>query len=447
MLGVDGRCARSFADLEAESDSVARVLAGLRRGAVVSLYATNSPAWPALALGVWKAECCALLVDRSMNPVAVENAERRCGAQSRLEIDGQGNWHVLKLDHSSQELDGLRPDLIKLTSGTTGEPRPIFFSAEQLVADCDNICETMGIADGDVNYGIVAFSHSYGFSNLVTPLLCRGIALVAAADALPRAIVAGIHATGATVLPSVPSIFQAIAGIEDRMPSLRLCISAGAPLGASVSREFRERFGCKLHSFYGASECGAICYDGSDQAIDADGFVGTPVRGVHLVHGEGNATDGWSISVRSEAVCLSDGDGGLVRGGVFEPPDRLAPYGQGWQVVGRVSDIINVGGRKVNPAEIERVLLSHPGVGEAVVFAVPDASRGQSTVAWVVPLGTMDIGVLMRHCAASLASWQMPREMRCVDFLPRNARGKINRRELCAAHLRWRDGGGSDASA
>src|SRR5690606_39188723 len=79
------------------------------------------------------------------------------------------------------------PQFLKLTSGTTSAPRAIRFQAHQLVADCDHICETMGITDADVNFGVIPFSHSYGFSNLLTPLLCRGVALVASEDRLPRA--------------------------------------------------------------------------------------------------------------------------------------------------------------------------------------------------------------------------------------------------------------------
>ena len=77
--------------------------------------------------------------------------------------------------------------LLKVTSGTTAEPRVIRFSAAQLLADCDNICDTMGLGADDRNYGVISFAHSYGFSNLITPLLCRGIRLVAAGDAMPRA--------------------------------------------------------------------------------------------------------------------------------------------------------------------------------------------------------------------------------------------------------------------
>lgn len=431
--------ARSFADIDRESDAVKAAIEGLPAGSVAAICAPNHPVWPALVLGVWKAGGCALLADRSSAIASVAEAERHCGARARLGISEDGNWMVEALENTPRDFGPWRPDLIKLTSGTTADPRPILFSEAQLEADCDNICETMGIGEGDVNYGIVAFSHSYGFSNLITPLLCRGIPLVAATDAMPRALAAGLRASGATVLPSAPAIFQALAGIEKDLTMPRLCISAGAPLRAATVAAFRERFGRKIHSFYGASECGAICYDATEEFVEVDGFVGTPVQGVEFVALDGeDETDGAAVSVRSGAVCLTDLDGGLVRDGMFHPPDRVAPHRGGWRIVGRISDTINVAGRKVNPAEVERALLQHSSVVEAAVFGVPDPSRGEVVVAWVVVRGGVAAEELMRHCAPLLATWQSPREIRLVDALPVNARGKISRRELRAAHLAGR---------
>ena len=80
--------------------------------------------------------------------------------------------------HSLSSLNAQLPTscaVLKLTSGTTGAPRAIRFTAAQLAADCEQICDTMGISDRDVNFGVIPLSHSYGFSNLLTPLLLRGV--------------------------------------------------------------------------------------------------------------------------------------------------------------------------------------------------------------------------------------------------------------------------------
>lgn len=427
IFTADGGTARTFAEIESESEKVAARLANFPPGAVASLQAPNRPAWPELLLGIWKAGHCALLVDHSLGAESRDAAERVCGAQVRLGIDAEGLPVLERLDCAAVDF-GCRSDAIKLTSGTTGAPRAVLFTAAQLEADCDQVCETMGIGENDVNYGVVAFSHSYGFSNLVTPLLCRGVPLVAAEDALPRAVLAGIAAARATVLPAVPAIFQALSGVEASLPSLRLCISAGAPLRASTARAFRARFGRKVHTFYGASECGGICYDGEEVECDVAGFVGRPMRGVRIVPLEGGEIRVHSVAVGLGSFPPSPEDD--LAGGVFRPSDLLEEAGAGWRITGRRTDIINVGGKKVSPAEVEGVLLAHPAVREAVVFGTNAEARTQAVCACVVLEGEVSEAELRAHCASRLATWQVPRAITRLDDLPVNARGKINRREL-----------------
>src|SRR5260221_13628795 len=101
----------------------------------------------------------------------------------------------------------------------------------------------MGITKEDLNFGVIPISHSYGFSNLLTPLLCRGVPLVAMDDRMPRAILDGLARTGATVFPGMPVFFQNFADLPDApaLPRLRLCISAGAPLQPGVARAFTAK--------------------------------------------------------------------------------------------------------------------------------------------------------------------------------------------------------------
>src|SRR5205085_9861704 len=188
---------------------------------------------------------------------------------------------ALKMCESEWAMD--RPVLLKLTSGTTAAPRAIRFRSEQLLADCSQICQTMGLAGDDVNFAVIPLSHSYGFSNLVTPLLVFGIPMVLSRDRMPRAVLDDLARTGATVFPGMPIFYQAFCELEKApsLPKLRLCISAGAPLPLEIAYKFREKFGHSIHSFYGSSECGGICYDREARLLEA-GFVGPPMDGVSL---------------------------------------------------------------------------------------------------------------------------------------------------------------------
>src|SRR5260370_441084 len=98
----------------------------------------------------------------------------------------------------------------------------------------------MGISDVDVNFGVIPVSHSYGFSNLLTPLIARGVAMVLSQDRTPRAVLNDLAKTDATVFPGMPVFYQAFCEMKDvpMLPKLRLCISAGAPLAITVPRKF-----------------------------------------------------------------------------------------------------------------------------------------------------------------------------------------------------------------
>jgi long-chain acyl-CoA synthetase len=438
VFEAGGAAWRTFRELDAEAGALAGRLAGIGRGAVVALQAPNSASWIAALLGIWRAGGVVLLEDAGLAPAARAAAERICGARFRV-AGGGPRVEIEALDNAPAGFGGHAPDLIKLTSGTSGDPRAVLFSAPQLLADCGQICSTMGLEPRDRNYGLVAFSHSYGFSNLVTPLIARGIPLIAARDPLPRAILGGVAATGATVLPAVPAIFQALSELEGPAPSLRLCLSAGAPLRAGTAAAFHRRFGLKIHSFYGASECGGICYDRGDALHELDGFAGTPLDGVTLEF-LGDPRTGATVRVRSAAAGLGyfpECPGDALGDGCFQPADLLAgDPGAGFRIAGRTTDLINVGGRKVNPAEIERVLLAHPDVREAVVFGVADGARTEAIHALVACRADLDLRLLRVHCRDRLAAWQMPREITRVPAIPADARGKISRKALAGPRAR-----------
>lgn len=435
-----GRVIRTFAQIDAHANRVAeRLHASGVRGAVIALQGANSPAWIECLLGIWMADGVVLLEDKNLSAAARANAEESARAVMRIKIDDESSDPIFeKISGSARRLprEFIGTPLIKLTSGTSGAPRAILFTAAQLAADADQICTTMGITPADRNFGVISFSHSYGFSNLITPLITHGVPLVVSNDALPRAMITAMAQSGATVLPAVPALFDSMASLGGDMPGLRLCISAGAPLRTSVADAFRERFGLKLHSFYGASECGGICYDATDQRVDVDGFVGTPMHGVTL---NNHATQDGHVQVRVTSAAVGVGaliphDGSIERFDGFFPSDWLSgSTTHGYQIIGRESDWINMAGRKIDPTEIEAVLRSIPGVGDALVLGVTDARRGQKICALVVgDPRLLSVKVLQHQCELDLTRWQIPREIRIVARLPINDRGKISRHQIAS---------------
>ncbi len=435
ILDVAGETLRTFADIEAESRQAARRFDGLSPRAVVAIRMGNRPCWPALLLALFRRGLIPLPLGQHMESGELAAALETCGVGALVGAEGGGNSVTRKSVAGNRKYSDA--DFLKLTSGTTSAPRAIRFRAAQLLADCDQICTTMGFGPDDLNFGVIPFSHSYGFSNLLLPLICRGVPLVASDDRLPRAILDGLATSRATVFPGIPVFFQKLAELESAsaIPHLRLCISAGAPLPPGVGEKFTARFGGKIHTFYGASECGGIAYDASEEARYEEGFVGTAMRGVGI-----SPIEDGRIAIRSAAA--GDGyfpeDDPALRDGCFVPGDFVESSARGLTLVGRASDIINVAGRKLSPASVEPFLLQIPGVRQAIVFGVPCAQRGEEAIACIAGEG-IDAASVLRFCREKLSPWQVPRAIWIVPEIAANDRGKISRRLLAERYLKRRD--------
>ncbi len=434
IIAADGRVLRSFMEIGIEAVKVGRLFDRIPAHSVVAVQIGNSERVPELLLALWKRQLIPLLLgDVGATELAITLGTVHAAAYVTNE-GGPLYVHRRPVPENVTRWLGPVPQFLKLTSGTTSAPRAVRFRGSQLLADCENICATMGITDIDVNFGVVPFSHSYGFSNLILPLLVRGVRLVATNERLPRAVLEGIVETNATVLPATPVFYQKFAELENppKSRSLRLCISAGAPLPHRPAGLFSARYGLKIHTFYGASECGGIAYDATEDGRYEEGFVGQPLRGVDIGHAE----DDGPISVSGPAV--GDGyfphpDDSVLGGGYFVPSDLVRRSKQGLYLVGRTSDIINVSGKKLNPLEVEAWLSEFPGVKQAVVFGVESSQRGEEPIACVVGKDvTRD--ALLHFCQEKLSPWKVPRDVWLVGEIPSNERGKISRRELAESY-------------
>jgi long-chain acyl-CoA synthetase len=412
IFDTRGEVLRSFRDVESRARELAEELGPNRQGQVYPIDPGNQPDWPSHLLAAARQEAVALPLEGTITPLQREAALRICNAR------GWGDR---------------RPALLKLTSGTTAAPRAIRFRSDQLLADCNQVCDTMGIGAEDVNFGVIPLSHSYGFSNLVTPLLVRGVALVLSRDRMPRAVLDDLAASGATIFPGMPLFYQAFCEMENtpRLPKLRLCVSAGAPLPLEVARKFRDKFQHSIHSFYGSSECGGICYD-RDARLEEPGFVGQPMDGVKIETLEPGAP---ASRIRIQSAAAGDGyfpEPGPAKlgNGFFTPDDLVSRSASGFRIVGRISDVINVAGKKVNPAEVEAELLRFDGVRAAVVFGRESALRNEEVAACVAAGPGVGEPELLDFCRQRLSGWQVPKRIFFVDEIPVNERGKVSRREL-----------------
>jgi long-chain acyl-CoA synthetase len=438
ILNTRGEVLQKFADVEERACAFEPNLEMFSPGAVIAVQIGNHEDWPSILIACLRRGLVVLPLEQSINDQQRDAALEVCKASAVVSAVPSGEpprAFRLRTADATAHWGEHSPSLLKLTSGTTAAPRAIRFRSHQLLADCNKICDTMEITDADLNFGVIPISHSYGFSNLLTPLIARGVPMVVSRDRTPRAILADLARSDATVFPGMPVFYQAFCEMEHVpvLSKLRLCISAGARLPRAVSKKFREKFNLTLHSFYGASECGGICYD-RETINEVEGFVGRPMKGVgvELLDPDSAASQ---IQVRSAAVgdgYFPEPDEEKLCGGIFVPDDLLARDEAGFKIVGRISDVINVAGKKVNPAEVEAHLLRFGGVRQAVVFGRPAGAglRNEEVAACVVVSPQVSESDLLRFCRAALSGWQVPKRIFVVDAIPMNERGKISRRDL-----------------
>ena len=315
---------------------------------------------------------------------------------------------------------------LKCTSATTGAPRLIAFTAEQLAADATQIVSAMGLRPDRPNLGVISLAHSYGFSNLVLPLLLHGIPLILVPAPLPEVIRRAVTDQPAVALAAVPALWRAWHEAGGVPRQVRLAISAGAPLPLNLERAVFETSGIKIHNFYGASECGGIAYDATAVPRADATLAGTPFPGVKVSLGDDSC-----LQVNGPAVGSTyfPEESDALGNGRFQTSDLAELKDGSVYLRGRLSDLINVAGRKVSPETIERALLAHPLVRDCVVFGTPSEDEHRTDLIVAVVVSSASETDLKQHLLVSLPAWQLPRCWQFVESLSIGPRGKISRAE------------------
>jgi len=431
----------SAGELDRAAAGLARRLAeeSLPPGRLVGLAAPVGPALLAGYLALRRLALVPVLCDSS------DPTPDRLAALDRLGValflwtgqgwpEATGAWVASRRAPAREAAVPPTTGAVKLSSGSTGLPRGIAVPAAALLADDAQLAESMGLAAEDRLLAAVPLSHSYGFSSLVLPALVRGSLLVVPDERGPFAPLAAGRALGATFLPTVPALLGALVRLA-RPPAwpetVRLTISAGAPLAPETAAAFRARYGRPVHVFYGASECGGIAYDREGGAAER-GTVGEPVAGVELSLDE----ESGRLMVRSPAVA----DGYLpepaldLAGGRFRTGDLAQWQGREVRLLGRADDLVIVRGKNVNPREVEEVLRALPGVTDACVLGVdgPEGPRSLLRAVVAAPGGAVGYRRVLDFCRLRLAEHKLPKSVVVVDELPRTERGKLDRSALAA---------------
>lgn len=423
--------------VQAVSEVSSRLRTVFAAGSTLLVRIPNTCDYPAAFLGVLAAECAAF-------PVPADAAEPEvCAA-----IDQSGAVAVigpgLTISPSGRVPMGQRRHgLLLQSSGTTGRPKIVYRPAAAVDAVCANMVGAIGFTDTDRVLATVPLCHSYGLEHgLLAPLtagasihLCQGFDL--------HLVLGQLAGAGISVFPAVPSMFEMLAQLADersRFPALRTTYSAGGQLPSGIAEAFFRKYGLRIAQLYGASEVGSVTFTRSDDPAFDSSSVGRPMHGVDIRIGAVNdqaqvqptGTDG-QVLVRATSMFTGylNGESGVTSDGFFPTGDlgRVDASGN-LTITGRIKLLIDVGGLKVNPLEVEEVLRQHPGVAACV--AVPmrlseTISRIRAVVVPVDPATPPAAEELRRFARARLTPHKVPRVFEFRDKLPTSATGKILR--------------------
>jgi malonyl-CoA/methylmalonyl-CoA synthetase len=319
--------------------------------------------------------------------------------------------------------------LIVYTSGTTGRPKGAVHTHASLLAGVSALVRAWDWQPDDRLLLALPLFHVHGLGAGLFGTLTAGASAMVF-DRFDEEAIATDR--GATMFFGVPTMYHRLAasGRAGRLAPLRLCVCGSAPLAAELWHDLRRQ-GVEVLERYGMTET-LLTLSNPLRGERRPGAVGRPLPGVEAALEEVDEDGVGELLVRGRPLCrgywgradtLVDADGWFATGDLASVAD------DGYVAIeGRRSELIITGGHNVYPAEVEAVLARHPGVDEVAVVGLPSAEWGETVVAFVV--GAPDPGELADLAEAELAPFKRPRELRLVDSLPRNALGKVVRKDL-----------------
>jgi malonyl-CoA/methylmalonyl-CoA synthetase len=318
--------------------------------------------------------------------------------------------------------------LIVYTSGTTGRPKGAVHTHASLMAGVSSLLAAWEWGPEDRLVLCLPLFHVHGLcAGLFGTLTAGGSAVVF--DRFDAAAVVGA-VPASTMLFGVPTMYHRLAasGLASGLGGLRLCVSGSAALAPDLWHRLASD-GVAVLERYGMTET-LLTLSNPLEGERRPGSVGLPLPGVEAAVDDADEGGVGELHVRGASLCRGYwGRDAFAPAEWFATGDLVSVAGDGYVTVrGRRTELIITGGHNVYPAEVEAVLSRHPGVVEVAVVGVPSAEWGETVVAYVV--GDPDLASLQELAAADLAPFKLPREVRLIDALPRNALGKVVRGEL-----------------
>ncbi|MDB6147848.1 MAG: oxalate--CoA ligase-like [Spartobacteria bacterium] len=445
--------------------------AGLKPGDCVAIVLPNSLEFLVIVLALTRARLVAAPLNPAYKPdetcYFIKNAQAKAlvveGVSGAVReataglgvpvwtphVDARGVVGLLELPQASRTtLDAPDPDDVALfvyTSGTTGRPKCVPLTHANIVWSSRNIAAHYALTSADRSLVVMPLFHGHGLIGSTLSTLASGGCVIVPPRFSASAFWGQFREHRATWYSAVPTIHQVLLARADSdgAPSSgpRFIRSCSAALAPTILTRLEHRFGAPVLEAYGMTEAahqvasnplpplphkpGTVGPGDEISIIDEAGrHLAANVPGEVVVRGP-NVMRGYRNDPDANASAFIDG--------WFRTGDTGALDGDGYlTLLGHTKEMINRGGEKISPEEVEAVLLQHPAVAEAAAFGVPDAKYGEEIWAAVVLRSPTDPQELQAFCSSRLADFKVPKVIHVVSTLPKNATGKVQRRDLAA---------------
>ncbi|ORX89315.1 putative peroxisomal-coenzyme A synthetase [Basidiobolus meristosporus CBS 931.73] len=331
--------------------------------------------------------------------------------------------------------------LLLHTSGTTGRPKGVPLSHQNITRTMGNIINTYDLRNTDTTYLVMPLFHVHGLVCGLLASLKSGGTVVIPPKFSATVFWKEFIETGCTWYTAVPTIHQIL--LRHPSPSqktkIRFIRSCSSSLAPATFEQLEKVYGVPVLEAYAMTEAAhQMTSNPLPPASRKPGSVGIG-QGVQIaiLDDQGNPAELGEVCIKGENVTKgylnnpSANESSFTKDGWFRTGDQGKIDKEGYLfLTGRIKELINRGGEKISPLEVDGTLLHHPKVSEVVCFAVPDTMYGQEVHAAVIPKNgeTVTEKELQDFCRKSLASFKIPKKIYITDFFPKTATGKIQRR-------------------
>jgi len=359
------------------------------------------------------------------------------------DVVASGNRLLARPEINEDSLAG-----IVYTSGSTGQPKGVMLSHKNIVSNTKAICEYLHLTENDIQMVVLPFFYVMGKSLLNTHFAVGGTVVINNKFAFPAAVLKEMEKEKVTGFSGVPSTYayllhrSPLASYRDRLPSLRYCSQAGGHMARTLKEELKRILPAhtRIYIMYGATEAAArLTYLDPARYGEKIDSIGKAVPGVTM---KVLNTEGGELPANKVGELVASGSN--IMKGYWNDPEGtrrvLDKHGYytgdfGYKdqegfffVQGRKDDLLKVGGHRINPLEIEDVLLASGLVIEAAVLGIPDDLLGHKLVAIAAPRnGDCRPRDILSHCACKLPKYKVPSNVKIVRALPKSGSGKIDR--------------------